>query len=153
MPLTVWSAGRAEAPLHAAHHTVVLSGRKRDGQERHCRRLTGWSSGWESALQCRGWDAASIPNQGTKISHATRQLSLHAQLHLESPPAARGESAAVKTPRATTEICKAKTSSSTKILLLKKEQHCPVGWSAVKTIPRVSAVHCGCHWLHVATAL
>ena len=56
MPLTVWSAGCTEAPLHTVYHTVVLSGCKRDGQERHCRQLTWWSSGWESALQCRGWD-------------------------------------------------------------------------------------------------
>ena len=103
----------------------------------------------------------SIPNQGTKISHAMSQLSLHTttagssnctqKAHL--PLLERSLRAAAKIPRATTKICKVKNSSLTKIFLLRKEQHCPVGWSAVKTMPRVSAAHCSCHWLHVATDL
>ena len=106
-----------------------------------------------------GWDVGSIPNQGTKISHAMRQLSLHTTTvgssicTQKAHPLLLGGSlrAAAKVPRATT--LQGQNSSLTKIFSFKKEQHCPVGWSAVKTVPRVSAVHCGCHCLLVATDL
>ena len=61
--------------LHGQADSLSLS---HQGSPQICtlKRFTWWSGGWESALQCRGH--RFNPGWGTKISHATEQLSLWA---------------------------------------------------------------------------